>query len=63
MTFQPVQLKVCEGCGSLWFRSSGLLEVYCGGCVTKLADFPRVGMMRRPGRKRAMTQALQGGVQ
>ena len=30
-------LKVCEGCGVLWFRAQGCAEVYCPGCARKTA--------------------------
>lgn len=35
-----MDLKVCEGCGTLWLRA-GLGEgVYCRGCARTLAEFP-----------------------
>lgn len=41
-----VQLKVCEGCGSLWVRANQA-GVYCERCVRKLKDFPAVGSRRQ----------------
>ncbi len=45
-----VQLKVCEGCGCLWFRTQNLGNVYCKSCETKLMDFPAPGSRKRRGR-------------
>lgn len=46
-----VQLKVCEGCGCLWFRSQMEESVYCGGCATRLREFPSPQTRKRPGRR------------
>ncbi len=46
-----VQLKICEGCGCLWYRAQTLLSVYCLRCETKLKDFPSADSRKRPGRK------------
>jgi hypothetical protein len=35
-----VQLKVCEGCGSLWYRAQNHCSSYCRECATRLAEFP-----------------------
>jgi len=46
-----VQLKVCEGCGCLWYRAQTALgSVYCSGCSTKLEDFPTPESRKRRGR-------------
>ena len=45
-----VQLKVCEGCGSLWYRSQVEGKVYCRGCEHKLRDFPSPESRKRRGR-------------
>ncbi len=45
-----VQLKVCEGCGSLWYRAQTHGGVYCRGCEVKLKDFPSPESRKRPGR-------------
>jgi hypothetical protein len=45
-----VQLKVCEGCGSLWYRAQVEGGVYCKACETKLKEFPSPGSRRRRGR-------------
>ena len=54
---EKVQLKVCEGCGCLWFRAQCQASVYCRSCAVKLAEFPdpetRKRRGRRPGRKAA----------
>jgi hypothetical protein len=45
-----VQLKICEGCGSLWYRPETQGSVYCRGCETKLRDFPSPETRKRRGR-------------
>jgi hypothetical protein len=45
-----VQLKVCEGCGSLWYRPMDHLSVYCRRCEVKLRDFPIPEGRKRRGR-------------
>lgn len=36
-----MQLKVCEGCGCLWYRPDYPgVSAYCRDCQTKLKDFP-----------------------
>jgi uncharacterized Zn finger protein (UPF0148 family) len=45
-----VQLKVCEGCGCLWFRAQAQGTVYCSECESKLKDFPSPGSRRPRGR-------------
>jgi len=45
-----VQLKVCEGCGCLWYRTQDQDSVYCAGCVTKLREFPSPESRKRRGR-------------
>jgi hypothetical protein len=47
-----VQLKVCEGCGCLWYRTQNLGTVYCRSCETKLLDFPAPESIKRRGRPR-----------
>jgi uncharacterized Zn finger protein (UPF0148 family) len=45
-----VQLKICEGCGCLWYRSQTQGSVYCKACETKLKDFPTPETRKRRGR-------------
>ena len=45
-----VQLKICEGCGCLWYRAQSQGSVYCQGCETKLKDFPSPETRKRRGR-------------
>jgi hypothetical protein len=45
-----VQLKVCEGCGCLWYRAQTQGSVYCKECETKLKDFPSAESRKRRGR-------------
>ena len=44
--FEQLELKYCERCGGLWLRNQGEEEVYCPGCVPKMAEFPEP--RRRP---------------
>jgi len=45
-----VHLKICEGCGCLWFRAQNQGSVYCCECETKLKDFPEPESRKRRGR-------------
>ena len=45
-----VQIKVCEGCGCLWYRPQTQGSVYCLGCETKLKEFPSPETRKRAGR-------------
>ena len=45
-----VQLKVCEGCGCLWYRAHNHKTVYCLNCEVRLSDFPAPESRRRRGR-------------
>jgi hypothetical protein len=45
-----VQLKICEGCGCLWYRAQSQASVYCKTCETKLRDFPSPESRKRRGR-------------
>ncbi len=48
-----VHLKVCEGCGCLWYRSQQQRSsVYCVRCVERLKDFPTPQSRKRRGRPR-----------
>jgi uncharacterized Zn finger protein (UPF0148 family) len=45
-----VQLKICEGCGCLWYRAQTQGSVYCKECEVKLQDFPTPESRKRRGR-------------
>lgn len=45
-----VQLKICEGCGCLWFRAEQQQKVYCQVCEVKLREFPKPESRKRRGR-------------
>jgi uncharacterized Zn finger protein (UPF0148 family) len=45
-----VQLKICEGCGCLWYRAQTQGSVYCHTCEKKLNDFPTPETRKRRGR-------------
>ena len=63
-----VLLKVCEGCGCLWYRPQTQESVYCRQCELKLRAFPTPESRKRrgrPGRKRlarvwAVAEAVGG---
>jgi hypothetical protein len=44
-------LKVCEGCGVLWFRAHDCTDIYCSRCARKMRTLPPVRLSRRPGRR------------
>lgn len=44
-----LELKVCEGCGCLWYRIQTQGTVYCKVCEVRLRDFPTpASQQRRP---------------
>jgi hypothetical protein len=45
-----VQVKVCEGCGSLFYRAQTEGKIYCRGCEEKLREFPSPESRKRRGR-------------
>jgi len=45
-----VQLKICEGCGSLFYRAQTEGNIYCRSCDIKLKDFPSPETRKRRGR-------------
>lgn len=60
MKYLRMDLKVCEGCGTLWLRRtnptgtnphSAARGVYCRACATRLADFPMPRGKHPGGRK------------
>jgi len=63
-----VHLKICEGCGCLWYRTQDQGSVYCSACETRLKDFPSPESRKRRGRPAhkspinvwAMTAAIGG---
>lgn len=65
-----VHLKVCEGCGSLWYRAQNQRTVYCRTCETRLREFPLPETRKRRGPKspgppmfRMLAVESAGGVQ
>jgi hypothetical protein len=42
-----MQLKVCEGCGRLWFRTGSGDGVYGSCCAGKLAEHARAAALPR----------------
>ena len=50
-----VLLKVCEGCGCLWYRAQTQGGVYCVNCQEKFKDFPTPETRKRRGRPNRKT--------
>lgn len=59
MSVVKVQLKVCEGCGTLWVRAL-VGGVYCKRCELLLADFPSPQSRKRRGRKAKTLREMAG---
>ena len=47
MEYLRVQLKVCEGCGNLWFRTTSVDGVYGKCCAGKLAQHAKAEPQQR----------------
>jgi len=66
-----LELKVCEGCGSLWIRQSNIDGVYCSLCIRQLVVFPPPRPKHLGGRPRShgpvttrsLSRRCSGGVQ
>ncbi len=58
MEYLRVQLKVCEGCGGLWFRTSGE-DVYGRCCAGKLAQHAKAKPERRGRRPNRYAMGLR----
>jgi hypothetical protein len=54
-----VDLKICEACGTLYYRAKDASSVYCAGCASMLRNFPTPESRKRRGRKAgSSTRAL-----
>jgi hypothetical protein len=62
MNYLKMDLKVCEGCGTLWLRTGGLSGVYCRGCAGEMAEFPAPRGKHAGGRRRRAA-VVAGGPQ
>jgi len=51
MEYLRVQLKVCEGCGKLWFRTTSVDGVYGSCCAGKLAQHAKAAPPQRHARR------------
>lgn len=65
-----VQIKVCEACGCLWYRTQHQGNVYCSKCEVELEKFPKPETRKqrgRPPRKRLLNiwavAAVAGGAE
>jgi predicted amidophosphoribosyltransferase len=45
-----IQLKICEGCGCLWYRPQTQESIYCKNCKAKLQYFPAPDSRKHRGR-------------
>ncbi len=45
--YMLLNLKVCEGCGSLWLRVQEFNDVYCSVCRERLREFPKPRKTRK----------------
>ena len=50
-----VYLKICEGCGCLWYRTQLEVRVYCDGCNKRLKEFSTSRSRKRRGRPKKCT--------
>ena len=50
-----VHLKICEGCGCLWYRDHIETRVYCAACNERFKEFPTPQSRKRRGRPRKLT--------
>jgi uncharacterized Zn finger protein (UPF0148 family) len=57
-----VQLKVCEGCGCLWYRAQTQGSVYCISCEEKLKEFPTPESRKLRGRPKRKSLIRVWGV-
>ncbi len=55
-----LELKICEGCGCLWYRIQDLETVYCRGCEIRFREFPAPTNQRR---RRAPRRKLPFGLE
>jgi hypothetical protein len=58
-----INLKVCEGCGCLWYRTQVETRVYCTPCENRFKEFPTPQSRKRPGRPRKTTLSTVFAVQ
>ena len=58
-----VHLKICEGCGCLWYRAQTQGSVYCKGCEDQAEGLShaREPQTARPSRPQDAGQSLGGG--
>lgn len=61
MEYLRVQLKVCEGCGGLWFRTDNKENVYGRCCAGKLALHAKAVPGQRRGRRAKHHARVHGG--
>ena len=52
MEYLRIQLKVCEGCGNLFFRATSMDGVYGKCCARRLAEHAKAEPEQRRGRRR-----------
>jgi hypothetical protein len=47
-----IALKICERCGSLWFRAQESNDVYCSACAARMRLLPPGKPSRKYGRRK-----------
>jgi hypothetical protein len=60
MEYLRVQLKVCEGCGGLWFRTQNVEEKYGRCCAGNLAQHAMARLEQRRTRRHALAVTAGG---
>jgi hypothetical protein len=71
MKYLRLELKVCEGCGALFFRQVSIDGPYCPACAHHLAGFPPTRLKHAGGRprhtgpvtRRSLQRRCNGGAQ
>jgi hypothetical protein len=58
-----IHLKVCEGCGCLWYRTQVETRVYCTSCENRFKEFPTPVSRKRRGRPKKTTLSTVFAVQ
>jgi hypothetical protein len=63
LMYLRICLKICEGCGSLWFRAQDNSEIYCNRCAPRLAIIPPAQRSRRSVRRGLRRRCMvRGGI-
>ncbi len=58
MNYLRLDLKVCEGCGTLWLRGTVTEGVYCRGCAQTVSELPEARKKNAGGRPRGRSRRM-----